>query len=825
MECQHCNGFGDYIKYDIMVLLLLALYYTVTRRQRKCLGEMQIPVEDKRALFWGITPEEADQSVIKGVGYFINHVFDFYGLEISWCMIAIAVAVRTDIFGVLYAIVLGVFLLAPRKILKVAWIPYVMVHGCLLLIQYAMLVNVPYGACIDDQVGDKTLPWNDIEPVGLKRWLWLPIANNEYSILNKDWLWADLLIYVVICAQLRNFKKTPVACDYFAFVPSNEYAKCTKRIVFKYFVWVSLFVVFVAGTIQVSLLGLLYLFAAFVLLWVGHIIHFRKAKLSKLWFILLLVIWLVLLIKISLQLYTCVYFENDIDNDCIVVRLFNSRCEAKSYYDPPPVCSGLPSHIGIWLDSFAFVIVTIQMLIFSAHHESVRHDSGFRSKEVEHATNDLLEKINEKLEKTRMREKIIREGITKRLLEVRTKYNTSVVEHYLRAGVQLPDHIEFSDENPIELQPLLSELPQDLANSGCEGASSLGDIDVHQSVDAHEDVLNHSDIVKSKLSTPRNSERIKDVKKKSMFQEIWKLIGNSLLFFDSGLVLVIEWMRNRSLYFRYLSKKMKERRKQAERSTPDILQPQQDVSAPDTDTALKESRRNSFDGLKIKDKLSISSQITNDEEIQTEVDGMPGSCDDVSNVWKRVVGHLMQFFIALYYALVANTDRICYFFIVMNLIVNGSVLSLVYAALMFLWGLLSVPWPTRRFWLAMIFYTMFVILVKYGFQFHDINWPRNEHENLYWPYILGVEKKKEFLGNVVWDLMLLISLFFHRRLLIVRNYQFILLSLFVIVCVTFRILVAGKLLVKDSSIFFPSLEQMGLVLVSLCVCVNAEGCS
>ena len=239
---QKVESFNDYIKYDIIVLLLLALYYTVARRQGRCLGDNEIPVEDKRALFWGITSEEADRSVISGIGYLINHVFDFYGLEICWCVIAIA-AVRTDIFGVFYVIVLGVFLLTSHTKLKVVWVLYMFVHGCLLLLQYAMLVNVSPGACIDDQVGKKTLPWNDIEPVGLKRWLWLPTANNEYLILNKDWLWADLLIYVVVSAQLCNFKKiqveevdTPASflTNYVSFSTSNELTDNVKKIVYKH---------------------------------------------------------------------------------------------------------------------------------------------------------------------------------------------------------------------------------------------------------------------------------------------------------------------------------------------------------------------------------------------------------------------------------------------------------------------------------------------------------------------------------------------------------------------------------------------------------------
>jgi len=71
-----------------------------------------------------------------------------------------------------------------------------------------------------------------------------------------------------------------------------------------------------------------------------------------------------------------------------------------------------------------------------------------------------LEKINEELEKT---EKIIKEYIKTRLLEVRTKYNTLVVEHYLRSGVQLPDHI---DEDPVELHPQYSVAAQDVPITG-----------------------------------------------------------------------------------------------------------------------------------------------------------------------------------------------------------------------------------------------------------------------------------------------------------------------------------------------------------------------
>jgi len=120
---------------------------------------------------------------------------------------------------------------------------------------------------------------------------------------------------------------------------------------------------------------------------------------------------------------------------------------------------------------------------------------------------------------------------------------------------------------------------------------------------------------------------------------------------------------------------------------------------------------------------------------------------------------LMKLLRAVYYATLANTQYICYLLIILNITVNGGALSLIYAGLLFLWGLLSIPWSTKRFWLTLMFYNMSVILIKYGFQFQQVDWPGSPESGLYWPRVLGVEKKDDF---AIWDTILLVSLFFHR---------------------------------------------------------------
>lgn len=63
-------------------------------------------------------------------------------------MLAIAVAVRVDVYGVFYALALCVLLFVPRRYLFPVWIVYLVVHGLLLLIQYFFLLGAPPGVCL-----------------------------------------------------------------------------------------------------------------------------------------------------------------------------------------------------------------------------------------------------------------------------------------------------------------------------------------------------------------------------------------------------------------------------------------------------------------------------------------------------------------------------------------------------------------------------------------------------------------------------------------------------------------------------------------------------
>ncbi|XP_014195171.2 piezo-type mechanosensitive ion channel component 2 [Haplochromis burtoni] len=128
----------------------------------------------------------------------------------------------------------------------------------------------------------------------------------------------------------------------------------------------------------------------------------------------------------------------------------------------------------------------------------------------------------------------------------------------------------------------------------------------------------------------------------------------------------------------------------------------------------------------------------------------------------------LKLLFALYNTMVSKSEMLCYFVIILNHIVSASLLSLILPILIFLWAMLSVPRPTKRFWMTAIIYTELTVVVKYFFQFGFFPWTTSAYRGINadrpfaLPNIIGVEKKD---GYVLFDLIQLLALFFHRSIL------------------------------------------------------------
>ncbi|XP_022177206.1 piezo-type mechanosensitive ion channel component-like isoform X2 [Myzus persicae] len=126
---------------------------------------------------------------------------------------------------------------------------------------------------------------------------------------------------------------------------------------------------------------------------------------------------------------------------------------------------------------------------------------------------------------------------------------------------------------------------------------------------------------------------------------------------------------------------------------------------------------------------------------------------------------LMRLILALWFAIISHSDLVCYFMIFLHQIKSATILSLPLPLMVFLWGTLTVPRPTKNFWVTLIAYTEVIVVIKCMFQFDMIPWNQQvvtDNMPFFLPRIIGIERKQNY---ATYDLFLLLVLFFHRTML------------------------------------------------------------
>lgn len=66
---------------------------------------------------------------------------------------------------------------------------------------------------------------------------------------------------------------------------------------------------------------------------------------------------------------------------------------------------------------------------------------------------------------------------------------------------------------------------------------------------------------------------------------------------------------------------------------------------------------------------------------------------------------IFNLFIAIGYFMIVFSDWACYVALIFNHMRSANIISLAYPLFLFLWGMLSVPRPTKTFWIFVITYT------------------------------------------------------------------------------------------------------------------------
>jgi hypothetical protein len=82
---------------------------------------------------------------------------------------------------------------------------------------------------------------------------------------------------------------------------------------------------------------------------------------------------------------------------------------------------------------------------------------------------------------------------------------------------------------------------------------------------------------------------------------------------------------------------------------------------------------------------------------------------------------LLSYASLLFQLLLSNSSIICYLLMIVSMIMNGSLLSLVYPISIFIYALLEERRPSKRYWMFILYYTAIVLVLKFLFQTYPLS--------------------------------------------------------------------------------------------------------
>ncbi|KAL3280583.1 hypothetical protein HHI36_003816 [Cryptolaemus montrouzieri] len=803
-----------FIRWDIIYIITTTLWTTVQIRQLNLRIKMGIPHARVDVMFPSITRADADKDLSNFFKYIMNYGYYKFGVELCFIMTVSLIGFRMDLYALLYAIWLcGLFTL-QRDTLSRIWNVFILFIAVLIPFQYCMVVGLPPSLCI-------IFPW-DISNILQKFQEWAFLMDTISQLPAKKLL-CDYLLLLFVSRQALGFKKeiqqrtmglvypggsneviiqhseednfeNPVP-DFITYCRS--YLDVFKRTVLLSMLWLTLAVLFLAGTNRVNIFSIGYLIGAFAFLWQGSDIYLWPIPLIlRRWNYLLAYNVSVITIKAGLQILGCLFMEELTDNVCWPVQLFAIGCVNKFQDNSnlvsdniDPKCTVPREYIGLVWDGLSFTFLIMQRRIFHSYNffhmideakastilasrgaELIEELRSKRMHEQEENEKKVLEKIKSKMDRIKASQQKIQGAAFK-------ESNT----HYL--AVRSGDYYMFDDLHVEDLDPLEALPKTTLTDTAADDEPEDGRYTVGEVDDQAKSVKIQEDPVPSTSQEDGMSEMIEpdpetqEVKRK-ICQKIKDFFAFIYYFLDSIMISATRFLNSYTRDYRYVIRVLRREKRNMKETTnysvgrrvgsSQVWEPtgsfheltamQRSTSLPHLDT--KQTSSSDSDTKALASDIPQSSELGSKSislfKIMEEEETEMSSYDQPS---------ALRLLLAMWYILTSKSELICYLTIFLNQIESATFLSLPLPLMVFLWGTLTTPRPTKMFWITIIAYTEVIVLIKCMFQFDIIPWNKKSevvNDPLYPPRIIGIERKANY---AVWDLLLLLIVFFHRFML------------------------------------------------------------
>uniref|UniRef100_A0A8C3XJ29 Piezo-type mechanosensitive ion channel component n=1 Tax=Chelydra serpentina TaxID=8475 RepID=A0A8C3XJ29_CHESE len=770
----------------LTILALMVIEVTVQHHQLFYRTQNQLTLPVTGIIFETVTREHLDDGLLSCIKYFINYSFYKFGLEMCLIMAVNVIKQRMDFYALLHGCWL-IYLLHRRRRKAVAevWPRYCSFLASVMTFQYLLCIGLPPAFC-------KDYPWRTSHWTihsNLIKWLYLPdfAKRPDASFLQYDFL---LLLFASLqrqvfedenkaCVRIEagdnveiSRELDPAALSQYSPVPNfihcRSYLDMAKVVVFGYHFWFVLCLIFITGTTRINIFCLGYLMACFYFMLFGSSLLLKPVKnILRLWDYLIAYTALVIVMKNLLAIGACAYLDKLLRNHCWLIQTFGMFCTIPGYDLALPEdekCELPENEAGIVWDAISFTFLLVQRRVFMSYYFLYVVADLKAAKILPHLFLELILVIRAGsyyLFETDSEEEEEQGHTEKREEESPKKKTAFQVQDLFLIILSSVNHFLFVTTCffPVLTENIIERIINTIKFTWVFVQALLDDI---------------TEALNSLCKNNLDIANVLRIERYMLWREINKV---SLLSFYT-----MSWV---FLFIDFFKKATHSGSRTPDEVAEEINGDEEGEKVEDEDS-VKEAAPEMTTPLpscETKD-YAVSPSAERSKQAGRPLNEVPvimtaselllnrmfhGNELEQSDKFYQSLPRSLKLGFALYSAMVSKSEMLCYFVIILNHMVSASVLTLVLPILIFLWAMLSIPRPTKFFWMMAIIYTEVCnIVVKYFAQFGFFPWTTklycgiNAEEPFVLPNIVGIEKKD---GYVHFDLVQLLALFFHRSIL------------------------------------------------------------
>ncbi|XP_017768658.1 PREDICTED: piezo-type mechanosensitive ion channel component isoform X3 [Nicrophorus vespilloides] len=866
----------EMVKWNIVFIIIVTLWCVLKVRQinfRAMGGDF---LGRPFFMFPHIKVGDSHRNLKTYLKYLANYFYYRLGVEISLIGIVATIGFRMDMYALMYAIWLCILFSLNRTTMAKVWNVFLIFIAFVISIQYIMVIGLPPSLCI-------SFPWDSSEFLRrLQEWAYLMSATTPPPAKK---IMCDFILLLLVSRQALVFRiERRYGDDYTGgsndsivhnaedqnftipipdFVTySRTYLDILKKAVFLPFMWITLAIVFLAGTNRVNLFSIGYLLGSFYFLWQGSDIYLRQIpRIIQKWNVLISYNVAVITVKALLQLIGCIFIEYLEADCCWLIQLLGISCVRKfkipgtnGAFDGND-CTVPPEYIGLAWDGACFACLVFQKRLFQSYSffhiindnkasailatrgaELIEELRQKRMVEQEEEEKKIIEKIKMKMDKIKANQQKIlgpnyQDSENHYVDSIfpksnRPMYRRKEPKHY-KAAIRSGDYYMFDDLDNEELDLIEDNVPIDEDDDEIKARRrskkfTLGELlsatlktDVgtairlegggvgvggakrrvslppqkRDTVDSQFSaplsappavhVKDEDDEDEPQPSTSRETQKDAESKKSNVhkYQKILDYVLFVFAFIESFMLSAITYLNKYTKDYRYVLKVLSREKKILKESTeynvgirlsPNyIWQPASTHKAllmksemPDT---LSSSIKKTADSDESDTKPIGTSPLPYSAERDSKSTGNEIYEYDTGEMSSYDQPTILRLILAVWYIILSHSDLFCYFIIFLNQIKNATFMSLPLPLMVFFWGTLTVPRPSKTFWVTIIAYTQIIVVIKCVFQFDILPWTSKDYSsNINSASLIGIERKKDY---AVWDLLLLLVVYFHRYML------------------------------------------------------------